>query len=123
MCGQYRGRLGTVVKNSDPFSFPLSVGVLRNTSPHEKDNSFACRTFGAGRRSVELSWALPATAGRGTIALFNVAGACIKTFAVNSPVGSVIWNGMAGSAIRSGVYVARFSWGSSYRRNLKIFVY
>lgn len=112
----------TVVKNSVPFSFPMTVGVRWNSLSKGKMASFIPIFHYAGNRNIELSWSLPGKVENGSISIFTLTGARIKTFPVASQEGSVVWNISADTKVANGIYFARLSNGA-YKKNLKLFVY
>ena len=112
----------TVIKSSEPFSFPTTVGVTWKISSTGKDLSFVSQTRYAGRKFVEFSWTVPGTTEKGSISVFNVAGLKLKTFPVASREGSVRWDVMADKRAGSGIYFAKLVCGS-YKKNIKIAIY
>ena len=112
----------TVVKNSAPFSFPMTVGVRWNSFSKAEVASFIQKFHNTGKKNIELSWSLPGKAGSGSISIFTMTGARIKTFPMASQEGSVTWNISSETKVANGVYFARLSNGV-YNKNLKLFVY
>jgi hypothetical protein len=112
----------TVIKNSAPFSFPLTVGVKWKQSPQGKEASFVSRSHCMGRKVVEFSWSLPGKTEKGTISIFTIAGSRIKTFSVNAPEGSIRWEISTDKKVAKGIYFARLTYGKN-TKNLKFFVY
>lgn len=111
----------TVVKMSAPFSFPATVGVLGGRMFRSSDAMFVCNTRLTGKKIVELSWSLPASAKYGTISIFTVSGSKIKTFSIGSPAGAVEWDITESKKIGKGVYFASISYGMS-KKNLKLVI-
>jgi hypothetical protein len=111
----------TAVKSSAPFSFPTVVGVAWKVSSSGKDLSFVGHTRFSGRKIVELSWSMPGTMEKGSISIFNLAGATIKTFPVGSREGSVLWDAGSGKKAAKGIYFAKLTCGN-YKKNVKIII-
>jgi len=112
----------TVVKNSAPFAFPITVGVRGDHSLQSTKVSFTCRTIFAGRSVIEFSWSLPGKAGKGSISVFTIAGSRIKTFSMASQHGIVRWDISADKKLARGIYIATLSYGI-HKQNLKIVQY
>jgi hypothetical protein len=110
----------TVVKLSAPFSFPAGVGISGN---HLFQNNvlFSCNSQINGKKTVELSWSLPAEAENGSISIFSMTGCKVKTFSISSHVGKVEWNIAGSKKIGKGVYFASISYGPS-KKNLKLVI-
>jgi len=112
----------TVVKNSAPFAFPITVGVTGDHSLQSTKASFTCRTIFAGRSVIEFSWSLPGKAEKGSIYIFTIAGSHIKTLSLPSQHGIVRWDISADKKLAKGIYIAKLSYGI-YKQNLKIVHY
>jgi hypothetical protein len=111
----------TVVKSSAPFSFPITVGISGNNLLQSANEIFLYNSHMAGNKTVELSWSLPVMAKTGTISIFTVAGVKVKTFAITSRSGRVVWD-LTQGRIGKGVYCATISYGPS-TKNLKLVIY
>ena len=112
----------TVVKISAPFAFPTAVGVSGDRSLQSTKAAFACRTVFTGRSIIEFSWSIPGKAANGSISVFTIAGAHVKTFSMASQHGSVRWDLSSGKKLARGIYIATLSYGI-YKQNLKIVQY
>ena len=111
----------TVVKSSAPFSFPLTVGTIRNQSFQGKNPLFVSQIPNRGRKIVEFSWSLSGGNEKGDISIFNLAGSRIKSFPVSSREGSVQWDVASGKKAAGGVYFAKLTCGT-YQKSLKIII-
>jgi hypothetical protein len=111
-----------VTKSSAPFYFPSQVSAVRWNPASAKGGAFTSRSFGPGNKGIELSWTLPAGVRSGSIALFNVAGVCMKTFPVTTPSGNVVWNSTNSGRVARGIYFANFSC-AGFKKNLKLLIF
>ena len=101
----------TVVKQSMPFSFPASVGVLNKSLPVDQ-RQFVRFDRVAASGAVILSWRVRGNAGSGMLRIFTASGCLVKAFLIQSSAGSVRWEGGAASASRS-IHFAEISWGNA----------
>jgi hypothetical protein len=111
----------TITKLSAPFSFPTSVGIFGTHLFQANKASFLSNTQLTGKKAIELSWAFPVAAKNGNISIFTVNGSKVKTFAITSQTGKVIWNFAESKKIGKGVYFAAISYGAG-KQNLKLFI-
>ncbi len=110
----------TVVKNSAPFSFPTTTGILNGYLLQNKEAVFVGNVNLSGRKIITLSWSLPVKAGGGgIISIFNLSGAKIKSFQISSPQGYVNWDISGVRRSANGIYFATLSYGS-IKKNLKL---
>lgn len=110
----------TIVKLSAPFSFPAGVGI--SESPAFQNNVLFSRASQlSGKKTIELSWSLPALAKSGSISIFSVTGSKIKTYSIASPAGKVEWDITGSEKVAKGVYFATISYGPS-KKNLKLVI-
>jgi len=109
----------TVVKNSAPFSFPSTVGILGGHLLQNKDAIFVSSANLAGKKIITLSWSLPVQAVSGSISIIALSGAKIRTFQISSPQGYVNWDISGTAKVSNGIYFATLSYGS-IKKNLKL---
>ncbi len=109
----------TVVKNSKAFTFPVTVGVRGGNALQHKEAVFAGSANLEGRRTITLSWSLPLKTAFGSISIFSLSGAKIKSFQVTSPQGYVNWDISGTGRSGNGIYLATLSCGS-IKKNLKL---
>ena len=111
----------TVVKNSTPFSFPLTVGVVTGKHAFIGQTSFTAAYRMSVGRFLELNWTLPDNQKHGVISLFSLNGILIRSFPISKPSGSIRYN-VAGGSIAKGIYFARLSSGT-IKKDHKIVIY
>jgi hypothetical protein len=112
----------TTVKNSAPFSFPTAVGVgWGDHSAFGNEALFAGKTRSSGTHAIDFSWALSSKAKSGSISLFTVTGARVKTIPITSQSGSVSMD-MSGGKLSRGVYFAKLSYGT-YEKTINFIAY
>lgn len=111
----------TIVKNSSPFSFPLTVGVIKNMQPVAGHASFISACRGACGKFIELSWSLAGIQEKGTITVFSLNGATIRSFPINLSSGSIRWN-IADGRLAKGIYLVKLS-SASVNKNHKLMIY
>ncbi len=105
----------TVSKMSASFSFP-SVGTK---IPHTAGRDAAIFNIRAAfGQTVSLAWSLPDKNITGTIKIYSVSGALIKTFRVNTRDGVITWNART-SSVGKGVYLAVLSC-THFKKGVKI---
>jgi hypothetical protein len=110
----------TVVKNSAAFSFPTTVvGILAGNALQNKESFFVGSASLAGRKTVTLSWSLPVKTARGTITIFSLSGAKIKSFPIATPQGYVTWDIGGMGRVANGLCFATLSCGS-IKKNLHL---
>jgi hypothetical protein len=105
----------TTVKSSVPFSFPTTVGLRtggRLVSASEA--TFTGRTRFSSSNAIDFSWSLTSTAKKGSIAIFAVSGACVKTIPIASQSGSIAVE-ISGGKLAHGIYFAKLAYGSFER--------
>jgi hypothetical protein len=111
----------TVVKNSAAFSFPTTVGILGGHLLQNKDAVFVGSANLAGRNIITLSWSLPVKAAGGSISIFALSGAKIKSFQISSPQGYINWDISGAGRTGNGIYFATLSYGS-IKKNLHLMI-
>jgi len=110
------------VKSSVPFSFPTTVGLMtggRLVSTREA--SFAGRTRFSGANAIDFSWSLTSTPKNGSISLFTVTGARVKTVPITSPSGNVSMD-VSGGKLARGIYFAKLAYGT-FEKTINFIVY
>ena len=114
----------TWVKSSAPFEFwgcGCGDGVIANHSSLAGGSSFTSHVGIGAKNVVNLSWSVPAKAGKGSIAIFTLAGTRVKVFPITEAKGSINWDVSAGEKTANGVYLAAFSYGTR-TKNLQILI-
>jgi hypothetical protein len=111
----------TITKLSAPFSFPTTVGISGSRSFQTTSAAFVSTIHTNGKKTVELSWSLPATAKNGTISIFSVTGSKVKFFSISSHEGKVEWDITGSKKVGKGVYFASITYGLS-KKNLKLVI-
>ena len=112
----------TTVKSSVPFSFPTTVGLMtagRLVSASEA--TFTGRTRFSGANSIDFSWSLTSTAKNGSIVLFRVSGARVKTIPIASQSGSIAVD-ISGGKLAHGIYFAKLAYGT-FEKTINFIVY
>jgi hypothetical protein len=111
----------TVSKNSAPFAFPPSVGVIGSYSTQSQSFSFSYNIHSSNRTVIGLSWTLPERAEKGSISVYNLSGTKIKSFSISRNQASVNWDISGGAKPANGVYLATLTSGS-HKKNLQILI-
>ncbi|MBN1128517.1 MAG: T9SS type A sorting domain-containing protein [Chitinispirillaceae bacterium] len=111
----------TVVKNSAPFSFPLTVGTVTGKQAFAGHASFTAAYRTAGGMFLDLSWSFSSNRHAGTITLFSLRGTIIRSFPIKAASGFIRLN-ISESRLAKGIYFARLSSGPA-NKNLKIVIY
>jgi hypothetical protein len=112
----------TTVKNSAPFSFPTTVGVMTAGSlVSASEATFTGRTHFSRANAIDFSWSLTSTAKKGSIAIFTVSGACVTTIPIASQSGSSAVD-ISGGKLAHGIYFAKLAYGS-FERTVNFIVY
>jgi hypothetical protein len=108
----------TIIADSNPFTFPLTVGVKGGTNPVSQAY-FKYAGYSAAAGTVNFKWSFPAQARyrSGTIAIYSLRGQLVKALPVVAPAGSAKWNAAKEGA--RGVYVVSFVYGS-YKQSIKL---
>lgn len=111
----------TVIKNSVPFSFPLTVGTMSDKKIFAGRVRLGAVYRAKGGKSLDLSWSFPHNGKSGTITLFSLKGATIRTVPITAPSGSIRLN-MPEMRLAKGIYFLRLS-SASVNINHKIVIY
>lgn len=98
----------TVLKMSASFSFP-SVGN-QLPSLQNKGTVLVFNKKGSFGRTVLLAWSIPENNVKGTIRVYALSGALIKTFQINNRQGLITWN-FQNSYVSNGIYLTILSCG------------
>lgn len=111
----------TIVKNSAPFSFPLTIGAVAGQRVFSGQVRFGALYRGMAGKSLDLSWSLPKARSTGTIVLYSLNGSVIRTLPITAASGSIRWN-IAELGLAKGIYFARLS-SATVKKNHKIVIY
>lgn len=111
----------TIVKNSAPFSFPLTIEAVIGQRSFPGQVRFGAFYRGMTGKSLDLSWSLPKTMSTGTISLYSLKGSVIRTFPITAASGSLRWD-ISELGLAKGIYLARLS-SVTVKKNHKIVIY
>ena len=111
----------TIIENSAPFSFPLTNGTISDNKAFTGKVRFGAVYRAMSGTSIDLSWSLPRGTAAGTIKLYSLKGALVRSFPITEQSGAIRWN-IAEIGLAKGIYFARLS-SVAVKKNHKIVIY
>jgi hypothetical protein len=118
----WAGAAETVTKYSAQFTFPTTVGVIRECVFQDREVSFVCTPHLLGSDKIEVSWAIPSRVTKGSVSFFTLSGSLVKSFPISSSIGRLEWNIGADKKIGGNIYLVTLSTGT-YKKNIKLVIY